>query len=462
MQVMISAVRATETLLRSFFAEIYRRMAFAVQIHMEHWNILLDIAVALLAGLAMSRAAKLVGFPAVTGYLVAGILIGPYVLGRLGFTGLGFLSHDHVMSYSIISETALGFIAFTIGNEFRLSDLKKIGKQAVVLSIFEAVVATVAVDAALLIVWLIVGEEVLPLSAVITLGAIASATAPAATLMVVRQYKAKGPVTQMLLPVVALDDAVGLVIFALSFGAAKSMTSEVDPLLIIVEPLIEIVLSLTVGAALGFVFAYAERFFHSRSKRLAVSVTFVILTIAVSMLKFKIGNVNIGFSNLLTCMMLGTVFCNVCDFSAELMERVDRWTAPLFVLFFVLSGAELQLDVFLNVTILLIGLVYIASRCIGKHFGTYAGAVIMKCDPKIKKYMGITMFPQAGVALGMSLTALTVFPEKEGLLIRNIVLFGVLIYELVGPMLTKQALLKAGEIEPEKRVSARDNKETNK
>lgn len=424
---------------------------------MEHYLILLYLGVALAAGLAMSRFAKLVGLPAVTGYLLAGILIGPYVLGRLGVPGLGFPTYEAVKSFDIISEVALGFIAFTIGNEFRMSDLRKIGKQAVVVGFFEALCATAVVDIALIGLHFILGEDKFPLSAAITLGAIAAATAPAATLMVVRQYKAKGPVTQILLPIVALDDAIALVVFALSFGIARSLTGEINLLSVLVEPLLNIVLSLVGGALMGLLFTRCERFFHSRSKRLAVSVTFVFLAIALSMMEFDIGRVHLSFSNLLVCMMLGTVFCNTCDFSAELMDRVDRWTAPLFVLFFVLSGAELQLNVFGDLNNLLIGAIYILCRSLGKYLGAWSGSTLMKCEPQVRKHLGITLLPQAGVALGMSLGALNAFPEKEGLMIRNIVLFGVLVYELTGPMLTKRSLLAAGEIEPEKRKSARGN-----
>ena len=209
---------------------------------------------------------------------------------------------------------------------------------------------------------------------------------------------------------------------------------------------------------MGALFTFFEKFFHSRSKRLSMSVTFVFLTVALSMMKFdlKIGgaHIHVAFSSLLVCMMLGTIFCNICDFSEELMERVDRWTAPLFVLFFVLSGAELELSVFADFAIVLIGLIYILSRSVGKYSGAFISAKASKCDDKIVKYLGITLLPQAGVALGMAMKAETIGPE--GAIVANITLFAVLIYELVGPMLTKISLLKAGEIEPEGKVSRRD------
>ena len=416
-------------------------------------EILFSLSIALFSGLLLSRLAKLLQLPAVTAYLVAGVLIGPFCIGAFGVEGLGFISLENVESYSIISDVALGFIAFSIGNEFRLKDLKQIGKQATVIGILQAVFTTLVVDAALIGLHFMMPDK-LPLPAAIILGAVASATAPAATLMVVKQYKAKGPVTQTLLPVVALDDAVGLILFAISFGIAEAIVaSEVSLVAIIVEPLLEVILSLILGATMGLVFTFIERFFHSRSKRLAVSVAFVFLTVAISMLKFNIGGVHVAFSSLLSCMMLGTIFCNICDFSAELMDRLDRWTAPIYVLFFVLSGAELNLAVFKDYTVIVIGLVYILFRCLGKYYGARISADLTKADPNVRKYLGITLFPQAGVALGMAMKAMEL--GSIGSIVSNIVLFSVLIYEIVGPFLTKIALTKAGDIDPEKKLSNR-------
>lgn len=423
--------------------------------------ILLQLSVALLAGLLLSRLAKCINLPAVTAYLVAGIFIGPCLLGLLGVQGLGFTDFGQIEKYSIISDVALGFIAFSIGNEFRFKELKHVGKQAVVVSLFEALTAVLLVDAVLLICSFAFLKDVLSLPACLTLGAIAAATAPAATLMVVRQYKAKGPVTKILLPTVALDDAIGLIIFAISFGVAKTVASgSTDILAIVVNPIIEIVLSLAVGALVGYLFSQTEKLFHSRSKRLAISVTFVLATVALTLLEIQIGRITVAFSPLLTCMMLGTVFCNICDFSLELMERSERWATPLLVLFFVLSGAELDLFVLGSVTVIVIGTIYILTRSAGKMLGAYMGAKLMKTEDTVRRYLGITLLPQAGVALGMSLQAKQLGPQGE--MIRNIVLLGVLIYELLGPSLTRMALLRAGEIIPENRVSARQKNETQK
>ncbi len=422
-------------------------------------SILMSLSIALLSGLLLSRLAKKVSLPAVTAYLIAGVLIGPFLLGALNMPGIG-ITHDQLDGFGIIADVALGFIAFSMGNEFRLAQLKKIGKQATVIGIFQAVFTTLIVDITLISLHFLM-PETLSLSSAIVLGAVATATAPAATLMVVRQYKAKGPLTDILLPVVALDDAVGLVIFAVSFGIAKSIsTGAIDIFSIILEPLLEVVLSLALGFVMGLLFTLCERFFHSRSKRMAVSVTFVMMTVAISCLKFNIGGIHIGFSSLLACMMLGTVFCNICDFSEELMERADRWTAPILVLFFVISGAELDLSVFTSAAIVLIGITYIIARSIGKYFGANISARATKCDPNIIKYLGITLLPQAGVALGMAIKAVELGPEGE--IVRNITLFAVLVYEIVGPFLTKVSLTKAGDIRAEGKTSAREEHKAKK
>lgn len=400
----------------------------------------------MLAGLLMTRLIKPLKLPDVTAYLIAGILIGPYCLGALHIDGLGFTSMDAVSSLSLISEVALGFIAFSIGNEFRLSELKHTGKQAVVVGIVQALMATLFVDIALIVVHFIIPDK-LSVAQSITLGAIATATAPAATLMVVRQYKAKGPLTSLLLPVVALDDAVGLIVFAVSFGIARTLNSgTADLISILLNPLVEIVASLLLGSVLGWLLTKLETLFHSNTNRLNMTIAFVFLTASLSMLDFEIGPVSIGFSSLLVCMMLGTVFCNLCPLSEDLMEKADKWTAPLFALFFVISGAELELGVFSDLAIVGIGIIYILFRSLGKCFGASLSTRWVKCPPSVCKYLGITLLPQAGVALGMCITARQL--GAEGDLIRNIILFSVLIYELFGPLLTRQALTKAGDIQP--------------
>ena len=407
---------------------------------------LLSVSIAVLAGLLMTRAFKPFKLPSVTAYLIAGVLIGPYFLGSLHINGLGFVSEEAVSNLSLISEVALAFIAFSIGSEFRLEELKKTGRQAFVIGIFQALVATLFVDAALLVVHFIMPDK-LSIPQLITLGAIATATAPAATLMVVRQYKANGPLTKLLLPIVALDDAVGLIVFAICFGISKALVSGgADLISIIVNPLLEIVASLVLGAIMGWVLTQLEKMFNSNTNRLNMTIALVFLAASLSMMDFHVGPFHISFSSLLVCMMLGTVFCNICPLSEDIMERSDKWSSPMLALFFVISGAELQLSVFQDAAIIFIGLVYIVFRCLGKYYGTVFSAKATNCEPQIVKYLGITLFPQAGVALGMCATAMQL--GEQGNLIRNITLFAVLIYELFGPLMTKNALMKAGEISP--------------
>lgn len=409
-------------------------------------EVLLSVSIALFAGLIMTRAFKPFKLPSVTAYLIAGVLIGPYCVGALNIQGLGFNTGEAVSKLSLISEVALGFIAFSIGNEFRLDDLKKTGKQAFVIGVFQALTATVFVDLALLALHFLMPDK-LSVAQVITLGAIATATAPAATLMVVRQYKANGPVTKLLLPIVALDDAVGLIVFAVSFGIAKTLVAgQLDLISIIVNPLIEIVASLLLGALMGWILTQLEKLFNSNTNRLNLTIALVFLTVSISMIDFNLGAVHISFSSLLVCMMLGTIFCNTCSLSADLMASADKWTSPLFATFFVISGAELELGVFADWAIVVVGMVYIIFRCLGKYSGTAVSARMTKCSPNICKYLGITLFPQAGVALGMCATAMAL--GEQGNLIRNITLFAVLIYELIGPLLTKMALTAAGDIKP--------------
>lgn len=413
---------------------------------------LICLAVALVGGLLMSRVTKKLNLPAVTAYLVAGLLLGPFCVGALKVPGLGFNSLEQVGTLKIITQTALGFIAFTIGNEFRVSQLKATGAKAITIGILQAVITTLVVDVVLVIVHFLF-PSMLSIPCAITLGAIAAATAPAATLMVVRQYKADGPMTKLLLLVVAIDDAVGLVLFSVSYGIAMALANgHISVLAVVIEPILEIILSLGLGCLMGWLLHRTEQFFHSRSKRMTISVAFVMLTVGLSVLEFDVGGVHLSFSLLLVCMMTGTIFCNICRTSEELMARVDGWVMPLNILFFVISGAELDLNVLAQPTTLIIGIIYILARSAGKYFGADLSCRLTQQPKPICDHLGITLLPQAGVALGMAITAANL---PDGALARNVVLFAVLVYELIGPNLTKRALLAVGEISPEGRTSAR-------
>lgn len=385
-------------------------------------TMLLSLALAMLVGLLFTRLAKLVHLPNVTAYLVAGLLIGP--------SCLGLIPAPVLQSMDVISTVALGFIAFSIGGEFKLSSMKALGSRVITITFFQAMMAVLLVDAALLICGF-------PAAEALTLGAIAAATAPAATLMVVRQYRAKGPLTSTLLPVVAMDDAVGLVVFAISMALARTFAtgSALTIKNMLLDPLVEIAMSLAIGGVIGLALAAGIRLFHSRANRLMLCLTAVMLGIALSDL--------LGLSSLLLCMMIGAIYCNLGADTGTVMDLCDRWTPPVLLLFFVISGAELQLSVI--PTVGLLGVVYMVTRSLGKYFGAYFGSVATHADANIRKYLGITLLPQAGVAIGMAQLAMVQLPQY-GAQIRAVVLCATLIYELVGPFLTKKALQAAGEI----------------
>ncbi len=391
---------------------------------------LLIVALAMAAGLVLSRLMKLLNLPNVTGYLIAGVLIGPYVLN--------LVTMEHIQGIKLITTTALGFIAFSIGGEFKIKFLKKLGKQIIVITIVQAVTTVVVVAAALL---LIPGEHRLPRA--LLLGAIAAATAPAATLLVVRQYKARGPVTETLLPVTAFDDAIGLMIFslclalAIAFSAGEGLTVQA----VVLEPLREIGLSLLVGGVAGGLLGIITRYFRSNANRLCLMLATVFACVALSE-KWEL-------SSLLTCMMVGAVFANMRRDSIRILEIVDGWTPALFMLFFVFSGAELDFSILPAVGIA--GVVYIIARSLGKYFGAFAGSAMSGAEPTVKKYLGITLFPQAGVAIGMAqmVAATPELPAELSGQVVTVALFATLVYELIGPILTKIALAKAGEIAPE-------------
>lgn len=390
---------------------------------------LLYIAAAMAAGLALSRVMKLINLPNVTGYLIAGILIGPYVFN--------VVTVESIQSLKIITSVALGFIAFSIGGEFKLSYLKKLGKSIVIITIVQACATVLLVLGVML---LLPGETSVRVPRALLLGAIAAATAPAATLLVVRQYKAHGPVTDTLLPVTAFDDAVGLMIFSVCFALAQvfAVGGELTVSAVLLSPLREIGLSLLTGGSVGALLALLMRYFHSDANRLCLMLSAVFACVALSELW--------GLSSLLTCMMLGAMLANLRRDAIRILSLAEGWTPGLFMLFFVLSGAELDFSILATVGIA--GIVYIIARSIGKYSGAYLGAVISKADSNVRKYLGLTLLPQAGVAIGMA-QMVAASPELAGVSpqIVTVTLFATLIYELVGPVLTKISLTKAGEIE---------------
>lgn len=376
----------------------------------------------MIIALLMTRVMKKISLPNVTGYLLAGLIAGPYCL-RL-------YNSDNLDALAIITNVALGFIAFSIGGEFKLSSLKALGAKIFIITVFEAVGASVLVITALVLLKF-------PITLSLVLGAIASATAPAATLMVVRQYKAQGPVTTTLLPVVAIDDAVCLMLFSILSSVAKSLESDggFNLYQTIIKPVIEILLSLVIGFAIGLVLSVGTKFFKSRANRISLVVTSVFLGAGIAE-KF-------GLSSLLLCMAVGAALANYSPAADKVMDGSERWTPPLFMLFFVISGAQFNFSILKQVGI--VGAVYIIMRSLGKYCGARLGCLIAGTEKTVRNFLGITLLPQAGVAIGMAQLSLTVVPEY-GEQIRAVVLCATLIYELVGPLLTKLALQKAGEI----------------
>ena len=376
----------------------------------------------MIAGLLLTRVVKLVKLPNVTGYLVAGLLIGPYCF-RL-------VSADTLATLDIITVAALGFIAFSIGSEFKLSHIKAIGGKILVITACEAVGAVILVD-------LVVSLLGFPVPMALCLGAIAAATAPAATLLVVRQYRAQGELTSTLLPVVAMDDAIGLMAYAISVSIAKMIQNgeAFNFMSTLVSPLLEILLSLAVGGVIGVIVAISNRFFHSRANRLMICIAAVMLGVGVAQ--------QFGLSHLLLCMSIGAVYVNLRDDAIQTLEQAESWTPPLFMLFFVISGADLNVAVLPSLGLL--GVVYIVTRVVGKYFGAYIGCTISKTSHKIRKYLGLSLIPQAGVAIGIAQLVVKELPEY-GASIQAVILCATLIYELIGPVITKYSLLKAGEI----------------
>lgn len=384
-------------------------------------NTFINLALMIFIGMALGRLVKKIKLPNVTGYLLAGLLLGPSVLG--------ILNDDFLNSVSVISDAALGFIAFSIGNEFKISYFKRVGATPIIIATLESLFA---------VVFVVLGLKLIGCDTTfsLVLGSIAAATAPAATIMVIKQYKARGPVTETLLSVVAIDDATALIMYSISIAIATALSggsaSTAD---LVLKPVIEIGGALVVGAILGFLFLVPLKHFKKDGNRLSIVIAFIFMGLGLSEL--------CGFSSLLFCMSMGAIVANFSPDVNHIMKLSDRITPPIFMLFFVASGAGLKLSVLPAVG--LVGVIYIVFRVIGKMFGASLGAIVCKSDKNIRKYLGPALIPQAGVAIGLSLAASSVVPE-HATEIRTVILCGTLIYELVGPVISKTCLKKAGEI----------------
>ena len=429
---------------------------------MDQLPIFIYLAILLIAALLSTRLMKVLKLPNVTGYIVTGIIMGPFVFGVLfnhfSYDGIKeSVIFNYVNRLGWVSQVALGFIAFSIGTSFKTSVLKSVGKRVIIITILEALAASVFVLIALLIMHFIMPDKV-PLSLALTLAAIASATAPAATLMVIKQYNAKGPLVNTLLPVVALDDAAALILFAILFQVATTVSSgaEFSIYAMLFKPIIEIVISLSIGAALGGLISLINKIFNSRNNKLVLCIFTVFAAVGLYMLFKQPWMGGFELSSLLICMMAGALFTNLAKDSTRTLDVLDRFTSPIYMMFFVFSGASLDLTIFFNsngLIVLLIALIYLIFRVVGKYLGAFTGAVITRCEPQVKKYLGLTLIPQAGVAIGLATTASNLFGASEdpiikqtGALIIAIILSSTLVYELIGPLVSKFALTKAGEI----------------
>ena len=429
---------------------------------MEILPIFLYLAILLLAALLSTRLMKVLKLPNVTGYIITGIIMGPFVFGVLfnNFTYEGIkesVIFNYVNRLSWVSQVALGFIAFSIGTSFKTSVLKSVGKRVIIITILEALAASIFVLIALLVAHFIMPDRV-PLSLVLTLAAIASATAPAATLMVIKQYNAKGPLVNTLLPVVALDDAAALILFAILFQVATNLSTggEFSIYAMLFKPIIEILISVAIGAALGGLISLINKIFKSRNNKLVLCIFTVFAAVGLYILFKQPYMGGFELSSLLICMMAGALFTNLAKDSLRTLDVLDRFTSPIYMMFFVFSGASLDLTIFFNengLIVVAVAFIYLIFRVVGKYLGAFTGASITRCEPQVKKYLGLTLVPQAGVAIGLATTASSLFGANEnpvikqtGALIIAIILSSTLVYELVGPLVSKYALTKAGEI----------------
>lgn len=392
-------------------------------------HMLFYLAVILFVGMATAKILSKLKLPNVTGYLIAGLIIGPSILGIIPKEGADKLS--------IISEAALSFIAYSIGSEFNIENLKKLGKGILTVTVFQAYTTLILVDLVLIFIF----KQSVPFS--LLLGAIATATAPASTLMVIRQYKAKGPLVNTLLPVVAIDDALGIIAFGISATIAKALvsnTKNISVAKIIFMPLLEIFLALLIGFLMGILLTYLSRKVKGEDGLLSIVIAILFATAGLA--------ISLDLSSLLACMMVGATLTNLDPNNKKAFTTADKFTPPILIAFFTIAGVQLDLSVLKDVGI--IGIVYVVARVMGKLLGAYLGSRIAKLSDVVQKYLGFTLIPQAGVAIGLSMVAENTLPSPYGTQVRTIVLAGTVIYELVGPMITKEALIRAGEIEVSK------------
>ncbi|MCF7925674.1 MAG: cation:proton antiporter [Candidatus Izimaplasma sp.] len=406
-------------------------------------NRLYGVSLLIIFGLLGGKLISVIKFPKVTGYILIGILIGPSVLK--------FLSLEMVESFTIIRQVAIGFIGYTIGLELKFNKLKKTGKQVTIITLAQAFTTAILVCMSIVLFLTLINAEHAWTYGLI-LGAIATATAPAPILAVVKNYRTKGPVTDVLLPLVALDDAIGIMLFAilLSFGTSLLVANESVSLLnILLEPLIEIVLSVGIGLLIGLIITTIVKRFNREDDKF-------LMMVIVGFIFFGIGiGQAVHASAILLPMTIGIYITNSIEekYKDRLTNTTDLFSGPILLSFFTIAGAELQLGLLTKIGE--IGIIYLIVRVVGKYVGSTVSAKMVKAPKMVQKWIGLTLIPQAGVAIDMALTTQLRFeatPElapymQIGLSITTVILAATVIYEVVGLVIVKTALDKAGEID---------------
>ena len=409
----------------------------ALALHVNHTSlVILELAVMLLSAFLLSRLTKRLKLPNVTAYIVAGILIGP--------CGLKWIDAEMVESMGFVTDVALAFIAFGVGRYFKWETLKKSGARVLIVTALESLTAAAAISAVMLLVFH------LPLSFALLLGAVGAATAPASTLMTIRQYKAKGHFVDTILQVVALDDAVALLAFSVcaTISQIAGSAGKADAASILL-PIACNIAAVALGAGMAFLLKWGERRVTSRYNRLLMVV---ILLLTLSGLCAAV-----DISPLLACMALGMVHANISRKGEALFKAVERFTPPVLTFFFVVSGMRLNVPALKTAGV--IGVSYFFVRILGKYAGAAAGALLTDEDKSVRRYLGLALTPQAGVSIGLAALGERMLPPEMGSLLNTIVLSSAVLYEIAGPGLAKLALHLAGALNPAEKEVDKDAKE---
>lgn len=384
-------------------------------------NIFLKLGLLLSFALAGARVARKFGLPNVTGYLIGGLFLGPSFLNIMEASDSGMIN--------FINEFALSAIAFNVGGEFLLRDLKRLGKEIFIITVAEVVGVILLVFG---VMFFIFNQE---FAFSLIVASMSAATAPAGTLMVIQQYRAKGPLTDTILPITALDDALGIMAFGIALSVSKLVIGGADAsLMMFLSPVIEIILSLALGFGIGFLFSRVSTKASSQEELLSIALFFIIINTGVANY--------LNLSPLLSGMMMGAVHINIHPNPSRLFSTVNSFTPPIHLMFFAFAGASLDLSVLSQIGLL--GTGYVASRFFGKVLGASAGAKLAGSDPKIVKYIGLALLPQGGISIGLSMVVARELPSISTNVI-TLILFSVLVFEIMGPILAKYAITKAGE-----------------